>query len=322
MDEILITGASGFVGRRLMERLRGDGRDVRGIDISTDLNRRVVAGDIAEEGPWQAAAEGCDTVVHAAAATTPVATREVRWRTNVLGTRRVLDAAIAAGAKRFVHISTVRAYGDTDFPDGVDESYPVRIDGDAYADTKVAAEQVVLQAHAAGRIAVTIVRPGDVYGPGSRPWTVLPVQLIRRNLFLLPARGDGVFSPVFIDDLADGLLLAAQRPEAAGQIFTLAGGVGVPCREFFGHYYRMLGKRGPLRAPTGLAVGVASVVGRAVALMGGSTEINATSMRYFTRTGTYSIDKARRLLGYRPAVGVDEGMDRTRRWLREQHLVP
>lgn len=320
MEGILITGASGFIGRRLMDRMRESGREVRGIDISTDLNRQVVAGDIAESGPWQGAAEGCDLVVHAAAATTPTATREVRWRSNVLGTRKVLDAAIAAGAKRFVHISTVAVYGDTDFPDELDESYPVRVDGDAYADTKVAAEQVVLQAHAAGEIECTVLRAGDVYGPGSRAWTVLPVEALRAHRFLLPARGRGVFSPLYVDNLIDAVETLGANAEAAGAVLNVTDGAGVPCREFFGYYSRMLGKGQPPVLPTLAAVGLAAVPEAAARIGGTDTDSNRTSMRWLARPGTYSIARAR-ALGYEPAVDLDEGMGLTEAWLREHGLL-
>ena len=319
---VFITGANGFIGRTLAARLRERGHTVGGVDLHADPAAGVVAGDIGADGDWQAAVAGSELVVHTAAVVSNAVGREEQWRVNVAGTHRAVEAAVRANATRFVHLSSIRAFSDLGFPDGVTEDHPVRPDGNPYVDTKIAGEQVVLQAHAAGRIAVTIVRPGDVYGPGSRPWTVLPVRLIRKNLFLLPARGDGVFSPVHIDDFADGVLLAAASPDAAGQVFTLAGGVGVPCREFFGHYYRMLGRRGPPRVPTGPAVAVAAVVDRVVALTGGATEINAVSMRYLARTGTYSIDKARRVLGYRPGIGLTEGMARTERWLRSRGLVP
>ncbi|GAA3344976.1 NAD(P)-dependent oxidoreductase [Amorphoplanes nipponensis] len=319
---VTITGAAGFIGRALAGRLRERGHTVTGVDLHADPAAGVVAGDIGQDGAWQDTVAGADLVVHAAAVVSNAVGLREQWRINVAGTRRVVDAAARGKVSRLVHLSSIRAFSDLGFPDGVTEERPVRPDGNPYVDTKIAGEQVVLQAHAAGQVEVTVVRPGDVYGPGSRPWTVLPVQLIRRNLFLLPARGAGIFSPVHVDDLVDGLVLAAERPEAAGQVFTLAGGVGVPCREFFGHYYRMLGKRGPLCAPTGVAVALAAAAAGAAALAGATTEINATSMRYFTRTGTYSIDKAGRLLGYRPAVGLAEGMAGTERWLRAQHLVP
>jgi nucleoside-diphosphate-sugar epimerase len=319
---VTITGAGGFIGRALAGRLRDRGHTVGGVDLHADPTAGVVAGDISRDGDWQDQVAGSDLVVHTAAVVSNAVGLHEQWRINVAGTRKVVEAAARGKATRFVHLSSIRAFSDVHFPDGVTEEQAVRLDGNPYVDTKIAGEQVVLQAHAAGQIAVTVVRPGDVYGPRSRPWTVLPVRLIKKNLFLLPAGGNGIFSPVYVDDLIDGLILAAETPEAAGQVFTLTGGVGVPCQEFFGHYYRMLGKRGPLCTPTGFAVAAAAAAAGATALVGRSTEINTISMKYFTRTGTYSIDKARRMLGYEPAVGLAEGMTRTERWLRAQRLVP
>lgn len=316
-----VTGAGGFIGRAVAERLRAAGAEVAGVDFAADPERGVVAGDVAEPGPWQAAAAGADVVVHTAAIVSNAYDVDESWRVNVLGTRRVLDAAAAAGARRFVHISSVRAFSDLGFPDGVDERHPVRPDGNPYVDTKIASEQVALQAHAAGEIECVVVRPGDVYGPGSRPWTILPLEIIRSNRFLLPAMGRGVFSPVYVDDLVDGLVLAAEHPAAAGQVITLGPPHGVPAREFFGHYHRMLGKRGPLCLPTPLAVAAARAAGAAERLRGRRTEVNAASMRYLARPGGYSIGKARRLLGYEPQVDLDEGMRRTEAWLREQRLL-
>ena len=114
--------------------------------------------------------------------------------------------------------------------------------------------------------------------------------------------GRGIFSPVYVDDLVAGLTLAAERPQAEGQVFTLTGGVGVTCAEFFSHYYRMLGKRGPVCLPTSIALAGASAAGALSRLRGQRSEINSVSMRYLARRGTYSIEKARRLLGYEPAV--------------------
>lgn len=319
--KVFVTGASGFIGRTLAERYRATGAEVAGVDLVADAARGIVAGDMSAPGPWQEHLAGSDVVIHTAAIVSNAYDLATSWRANVLGTRNALDAAARHGAGRFVHISSVRAFSDVDFPDGVDERHPVRTDGNPYVDTKVAGEQVVLQAHAAGELPCTVVRPGDVYGPGSRPWTILPVEIIRANRFALPAMGRGIFSPIYVDDLIAGIALAAERPEAAGQVFTLTGGVGVTCAEFFSHYYRMLGKRGPLCLPTSVALAAASVAGAAARLRGQRSEINAVSMRYLARRGTYSIEKARRMLGYEPAVDLDEGMRRTEAWLRERQLL-
>jgi nucleoside-diphosphate-sugar epimerase len=318
---VFITGASGFIGRAVAERFRAEGAEVAGVDFAADPDRGVVAGDVAEAEPWQSAVSGADVVIHTAAIVSNAYDLEESWRVNVRGTRNALDAATAGGAGRFVHVSSVRAFSDLGFPDGVDEHHPVRPDGNPYVDTKIASEQVVLQAHAAGEVECTVVRPGDVYGPGSRPWTVLPLEFIKARRFLLPAMGCGVFSPVYLDDLVAGLMLVVQRTEAKGQVFTISGDRGVPAKEFFGHYFRMLGRRGPICLPTSLAVAAASAAGSPDRLRGRRTELNAASMRYLARPGGYSIDKARRLLGYEPQIDLDEGMRRTEAWLREQRLL-
>ena len=321
MDSALITGAAGFIGRALTERLRQAGAEVVGVDLQADDGERIVAGDVTEPGPWQAAAEGADVVIHTAAAVTNTAGPERGWRVNVLGTKHAIDAAVAAGARRFVHFSSIRAFGDSGFPDGVTEEHPVRPDRSVYVNTKIASEQVVLQAHAAGRIEVTIIRPGDVYGPGSRPWTLLILEAIRANQFLLPAMGRGIFSPVYIDNLVDGVLAGADSERGNGQIFTISDGVGVSCKQFFGHYYRMLGRRGPRSVPTPLALALTAVPEAFGALTNNPTEVRRESMRYLAREGTYSIAKARALLDYEPAIELAEGMRRTELWLRERGLL-
>ncbi len=321
MKRVLVTGGAGFIGGAIRDRLRGEGIEVTGLDMQTDKGAGIFAGDITEAGSWQRAAEGADTVFHTAAAVTNTASSDFGWRVNVLGTKHVIDAAVDAGATRFVHFSSIRAFSDLDFPAEVGEDHPVRPDRSVYVNTKIASEQVALQAHAEGRIEVTIVRPGDVYGPGSRPWTILIVDAIRKGQFVLPARGKGVFSPVFIDNLVDGVVLAGSKPEGAGQVFTISDGVGVTTREFFGHYYRMLDKRGPYAVPTPAALALVAVPEGVAWMRGEPTEISRESMRYLARTETYSIEKARRMLGYEPKVDLAEGMRRTEAWLREKGLL-
>jgi nucleoside-diphosphate-sugar epimerase len=318
---VYITGALGFIGRALADRYRSLGAEVRGVDLRADAARGVIAGDVAEPGEWQEAMAACDLVIHTAAVVSNAAGLDAQWRLNVMGTRLALDGAVRAGSARFVHLSSIRAFSDLGYPDGVTEHHPVRTDGSPYVDTKVASEQVVLQAHAAGELPCTVIRPGDVYGPGSRPWTLMPLELIRANRFALPAMGRGVFTPTYIENLLDGIVLAAVRPEGAGQVFTLADGVGVSCREFFGNYYRMVGRRGPVCLPSALAVPLARAAGVLSRMRGRPSEVNEISMRYFMRTGTYSIAKARRELGYEPAVDLAEGMRRTELWLRDQGLL-
>jgi nucleoside-diphosphate-sugar epimerase len=321
VTRVCITGASGFIGRSLAERWRTQGAEVTGVDRVADPGHGVVEGDISRPGPWQQAAEGCDVVVHTAALVGMPTDVSAFWDVNVRGTRLALEAARDGGASRFVHLSSVVTFG-FDFPDGVDERWPVKTVGVAYVDTKVASEQVVLQAHAAGEVAATVIRPGDVYGPGSRPWTVLPIELLKRRQFALPAWGRGIHSPIFVDDLVEGIVSAASAETAAGQVVTLSGGVGVQTRAFFGHYVRMLGRARVPVVPTAVALAGAWARDRAARLRGTPNELTPSGVRYLAlRRGTYGISKARELLDWSPAVGLDEGMERTEAWLRERGLI-
>jgi nucleoside-diphosphate-sugar epimerase len=316
---VFITGVLGFIGGALAERYRELGAEVRGVDFAPGAGEGVVACDISTPGEWQRQAEGCDLVIHTAARVSFASDWAGFREANVHGTRNALDAAVRGGAERFVHFSSVVVFG-IDFPDGVDERHPVRLTGVPYGDTKIAAEQVVLAAHAAGELPCTVVRPGDVWGPRSRPWTVIPVELIRSRRFVLPMHGRGIFSPAYIDNLVDGVVAAA-GPPGAGQVLTISDGIGLEGRDFFGRYARMLGRRGVLTAPTPVAMAGAVVAGGVYRLLRVENEANVKALRYLCRRGTYSIEKARSTLGWEPRVGLDEGMERTERWLREAGLL-
>ena len=319
--KVFVTGAGGFIGRALLVALRQDGIEAGGVDrVPPPGDDAVVAGDTTEPGPWRHALEGADVVVHTAAVVSNAVRLHEQWRVNVLGTRRVVEAAAAAGVRRVVHLSSIRAFSDTGFPAGVTEDHPVRPDGNPYVDTKIASEHVVLAAHAAREVEAVVVRPGDVYGPGSQPWVVKPLALLRTGQLLLPARGRGVFSPVHVDDLVRGLVLAATRPTAAGQVFTVVGPRTVTTGEYFGALARAAGRRPPPSAPTPVAVALASLVDGVNRARGRRTEVNAGTVRYLTRTGGYSGEKARRLLGLEPAIDLDEGMRGVAQWLAEQGL--
>lgn len=317
---VFLTGASGFIGRALADRYRAEGREVRGVDLTADPERGIVAGDVTRPGDWQDHAQRCELVVHLAARLGFGGTHDEFWPINVLATRLALDAAVRGGARRFVHTSSITVFGN-EFPDGVDESHPVRPTGAPYVDTKIASEQVVLAAHADGQVPCTIVRPGDVYGPRSWPWVTQILEVIRRRQFVLPAGGRGLISPAYVDNLVDGYVLAGDSDAAAGQIFTLSDGAGVECREFFAYHHRWLGRKGPQTAPTPVALGLAAAAARLYRVAGRETEAVPAAVRYFTRTGTYSIEKARSVLGYEPAIGLEEGMERSRAWAETEGLL-
>lgn len=317
---VFITGASGFIGRALARSCRERGAEVCGIDFKADPDWGVIAGDLTRPADWSEQLRGVDLVIHTAAIVSNTASMDEAWRVNVAGTRDLLNACIAAGVARFLQLSSVAAYG-FDFPENVSEDYPLRPMGNTYVDTKIASEHAVLACHGSGAMDCTIVRPGDVYGPGSRPWVILPLEMLRAGKFLLPAHGKGLFSPVFIDDLVDGILRAATQERGRGQIFNISGGIEPTCEHFFGYHARMLSGARLRTLGTGQARLLARATGGLIRLCGGTSELGSGTIDMLSRRAGYSIEKAGRLLGYQPAVGLNEGMQLTESWARDLGLT-
>lgn len=324
--EVFVTGGSGFVGRALIDRYRADGVPARGVDTVADPDRDVVAGDIGDPDAWRDHLDGAEVVIHTAGIVSNNIDRARAWEVNVVGTRRVLDAATAAGVRRFVEISTMGvtrfAHADPAAASRVlpgeplDERWPLMPTGNPYTDTKIVAEHLVLAAHAAGRQEVTVVRPADIYGPGCRPWVVEPIEKMRTGRFLLPAHGRGLFTPVYIDDLVDGVVRAAGTPDAAGRIFHIGGEHPVTTGEYFGHLWRMLGKVGaPPSASTPVAVALAEAARLLARARGEHTELGRGVVLMLTKARGVSNTDAHDVLGWWPQVGLTEGMERVRQWL-------
>ncbi|MBA2504769.1 MAG: NAD-dependent epimerase/dehydratase family protein [Thermoleophilaceae bacterium] len=316
-----VTGASGFIGRALVERLRESGYEVRGVDVAADPARGVVAGDVCEPAGWQGHAEGCELFFHTAALVYMRGDPELFWRVNVLGARRALDAAAAAGAARFVHLSSVVAFG-FDYPDGVDERWPVRTNGAPYVDTKVAAEAAVLTAHGAGEIAVTVIRPGDVYGPAGKQWTIAPAELMKQGRFALPFRGQGRHTPVYVENLVDGIVLAAENEAGAGQVFVLTDGhPKLTTADYFDGFAAALGLPVTRKVPTVAMTAAAWAMHHGSRMAGRPNLVDPDAVAYLCRTGTYSNAKARSMLGWEPKVSLAEGLRRSAEWVRAEGIV-
>jgi nucleoside-diphosphate-sugar epimerase len=290
---IAVTGASGFIGAAVCKRLRADGDEVAGIDVAGDPDRRA---DVSDPSATVAALGGADAIVHAAAIVAERGRMEDFVRVNVRGTRNVLDAA---GPRRTVVIASVAGWG-YEFRRHLDEDSPPRPCGLPYVDTKGAAETLAL------RRGATVIRPGDVYGPGSGPWVVRPLEMMRAGRFFLPSPGDGVMTLVFVDDLVDAVVRALREPRAAGRAYTVWDGEPVPARE----YFERLGDR-PVRTLP------APVLRAAARAMG----VGPAAVTFVTRRAAYPNERARAELGWRPSTTLDEGMARTREWARAAGLL-
>ncbi|MGB1455571.1 NAD-dependent epimerase/dehydratase family protein [Spongiibacter marinus] len=315
---VFITGAQGFIGQQLMRRYRDLGCDVHGMDLQGSPEQGIVAADLCQPKQWAHHVEGCELFIHTAAVVSLSASWADYRRITVDGVRHALANAQRAGCRRFVHFSSILAMG-YDYVDGADEQAPVVIGKDCrYGVAKGASEHLVLAAHASGNIDCCIIRPGDVYGPGSRAWLLEPLKMARSGRLLLPNGGRGIFTPIYIDDLIDGTLLAAHSEAASGQIFILWGEQAVSCGEFFSYHWRWAGRRGrPPSLPLQAAIPLTKAIHTFNRWRGVRDEACPDTMRMFNRKGAFNGRKARELLGFEPKVSLAEGMEYSAQWLRE-----
>jgi 2-alkyl-3-oxoalkanoate reductase len=228
---------------------------------------------------------------------------------NVGGTANVLDAAELTGAERVLHISSVVVYGYHD-PSEQDEAAHRRVNGIPYIDTKSASDRL------ACRRGAVVIRPGDVYGPGSVPWTLRPLEMARSGQLAVPATGDGLMLPLYIDDLVDAVMLGLDRGEP-GEAYAVWDDSS---RVTFEEHFNRLAQIGGGREARRLARPLLEVAGAAgelwARLRGKPPAFTARSATFIDRRGTVSTRKARERLGWEPRVSYGEGMERTEQWVR------
>ncbi len=385
---IMITGATGFIGCRLaeiaVERRIPVVALVRTWSHAARLARlpvRMVPGDILDLRSLREAVKGCDTVFHCAV-DNGIGGR-AHYRSSVHGTANVMQAALEARVDRVVHLSSVAVYSYRPGPDAASEDGRYRYSEDAYCNGKIDGEKVALRYARDRGLPVTILRPTIVYGPFGA-WTMIPINSILKGRMVLVDGGRGVCNCLYIDNLADAMLLARER--GAGEVFHVSDARPVSWREFIEAHARALGDSYlplPDMSPQEIAAArrairarsssvhqilrllrdprtrralrsipivarwtrAAGAVGRALApahvrrLPGdGQPEddhgpedevaqprarsiLSQDEVNIYSVNVTFSIEKARRKLGYDPRISFAEGMARTTAWIRWARLA-
>jgi nucleoside-diphosphate-sugar epimerase len=282
-----------------------------------ELGAQIIPGDITDPASFKEALSGCQVVYHAAGWVSEEGGSQTAWAVNVAGTHHLVDAALAAGVERFIHISTCGVYGSPQAFD-IDETTSAKVTGNPYKDTKVAAEEIVFAAYKDHGLPVVVARPSQVYGPGSLQFTIRPVNIIKSGNMILVDGGRHLCKPVYIDNLVDGLILCAVSPAAVGEAINLTDGEPVTWRDFFGAYGRMLGVPSFPSVPYPAAWIFALTLETRAHFKGSKAKLTRDTIQSLRSKNSFSNRKAREILGWQPSVDLTAGMRKTELWLRAQ----
>ncbi|MDG4596992.1 MAG: NAD-dependent epimerase/dehydratase family protein [Candidatus Contendobacter sp.] len=307
---VLVTGGTGFIGRRLAMTLRERGARVRALvrlerAMSSDWSGVEIAiGDLADAASLARACVGIDTVIHAAgfahadaAATPEFAARH--WAINAEGTFRLLDAAVTAQVERFVHLSSVKAVGE---PGSrcVDEGWDAPPETPYGRAKRAAEEQVLLVGRQAGLHAVNL-RPALVYGLGMKANLARLLEAVRRGwLPPLPETGNRR-SLVHVDDVCQAAALAAAHPAARGQTYLVTDGQPYSGRELYLTIRRALGYTAPRWVvPASVLYGAAALADGALWLTGRRDRRAEAALDKLLSWACYDSTRIKQELGYWP----------------------
>lgn len=323
----LVTGGTGFLGGRLSELLTERGWDVtaigRNLDNGVRLQRggiRFIQADLRDKEALRALCRGQDVVFHCGALSSPWGLYKDFYASNVTGTEHVVEGCLREGVSRLVHVSTPNLYFDYRDRLGIREDEPLPAkQANPYAATKRLAEEKVHKGMAEG-LAALIIRPRGIFGP--RDTSILPRLIAANDTVGIPLirGGNAWLDMTYVDNAAEGLIQAALAPaEALGLTYNLTNDEPVRLIAAVRRLFELLDK--PLRIRK-LAYPVAHALGSSMEglarVTGKEPRLTRSTVGLLSFSQTLDINRAKELLGYQPAVRMDEGLQRFAVWWREE----
>lgn len=325
-----VTGATGFTGGRLAYTLLEKGYAVKALvrDPEAPAARglasagvELLRGDAADPEVYEKGVAGCSHAFHIAAVyRTANHPDEYYYAVNRDSVTHLLQAAEAAGVERVVHCSTCGVHGDVaEIPATEETAFNP---GDVYQRSKLAGEDIARKAMADGA-PVSVVRPTGIYGPGDLRFLKL-FKTIDNGAFRMFGSGDIAYHMTYVDDMVAGLILAGEHPAAIGETFLIGSEDYTSLNEMVRMIAETLGVRPPRgRLPVAPLMAAATLVEFACKPLGLDPPLHRRRVSFFTKARAFSIEKAKRLIGFTPQTPLAEGLARTASWYRaEGHLRP
>jgi nucleoside-diphosphate-sugar epimerase len=323
---ILITGASGFIGRHLTHRLLASGYHLRLLtrsrhtiegSIAASPQVEVKEGDLTRPESLEGLLEGVEAVYHLAGILGQAQVKkEVYWALNYRASKNLLALCLRENnLQRFIYCGSAGVQGPISNPPA-DESRPYA-PSNIYETTKAEAEKAVLACHQEHGLPVVVLRPEFVYGPGDLHVLGL-FRSIAQGRFVLFGRGKSWLHPTYIDDVIQGLYLALHAEQAVGQVYIIAAERAVRVKELADRIADTLGVQRPRSIPLLFGALAALAFELAGRLSGKDLPFNRARFKYFTEDRSFDIARARRELGYRPRFDLERGIETTVAWYKQE----
>ncbi len=325
---ILVTGGTGFTGSHLTRRLLLKGHKVvvldnqpgRFHDELKKLGAHIMLGSVADRKIVDTAVKGCEVVHHVAAMFRKVnLPSKEYWDVNVEGTRYLLEASLKYGVKRFINCSTCGVHGDVKHPPATEES-PIA-PADYYQYTKYEGEKVIQQ-YLGRDLGIVTLRPTAIYGPGDPERFYLLFKMVNKGKFYMFGSGESHYHPVYIDNLVDAFELAADSGKSNGECYLIADERSYSKNELVAAIAKTLRVDCKVYHFPFWPLWTIALI---VELLYKPTRIDPPLFRrrvdWYMQNRAFSIEKAKRELGYKPRVGLMEGLAKTAEWYKTEHLL-
>lgn len=323
--KILVTGGTGFTGKALVKRLLDMGHEVVALDYKEghktqelrDWGAQVILGSVTDKDVVRRSVQGVEIVHHVAAAFREMNVPDsFYYDVNVGGTSNVLEAAWEEGVRKVIYCSTCGVHGNVDHPPAGEDA-PIK-PADYYQRTKYEAEPIVRQFYDRGLKTVTL-RPAAIYGPGDPERFYLIFKRVAKGTFPMFGSGKTYYHPLYIDNLIDAFILAMEDGRGEGEAYLIADEQYLEIEDLVRRVGKSLGVDVKIpHYPVWPVVAAGHVCEKVCKPFGITPPLFPRRVDWYRQNRAFKIDKAKRDLGYRPGVGIDEGLRRTAEWYRKE----
>ena len=323
---VLVTGATGFIGRRVVEKLLSRHIAVRALVLPGEQTPafwagavQVVRGSISSRAAVEEAAAGAATIIHLAAVVSDWGDETLFWEYTVEGSRLVFDQAVKNDA-RVVLASSIVVYGDKIRKVSCQEHQGYGRTFGPYSRTKQAQEKLAWEYNKEKNMKLVVIRPANVYGPGSGPWLHDVIKVLKSGSPGLISGGNMNAGLAYVDNVADIFLLAAASPAALGRAYNACDGFDVTWKDYFSHIADMIGAKKPASIPRPVAFAAACACEGLFKCLGMKKRppITREALNLVGSDNRIPVDRVKSELGYEPRVSYAEGLKQIKAWLAEE----